>query len=371
MDGTVPGPGPRLRLFGLLASLVPLFGGLQYLADESAPRVEVRLVASAPSSNEVVQAPVERVVERIVYVPVERSQTTSLNATQTRMAATGHRRAETTNATALSGLDSANTALAQAAPTEPSEARVVAETSDADVPAVAPTEHMGLLAMATPVPVAAPAVRSAPVVARVPQPQPVAEPGDDEEVAEADTTGDENTGDEVAEAAADAEDETVEVAQVQVIDTTIEADQSTHVVLYRVPVQAAPEASPAHDSPANDDDEEAAAPPDGAPVVADAPDAAPTDDADGELTDVAAKVVQAASDDNLSKAPTDPTTADGGLADESDQDDAGTAPADDGDDADVDADAETPGDIDERPQLSVTVAATSNGAFVSDDGSGQ
>jgi hypothetical protein len=354
-----------MRLFGLLASLVPLFAGLHYLADESAPRVEVRLVA--PASNEVAQAPAERVVERIVYVPVERSETTPLNATQTRIAATGRRRAETTNSTVLGGLDTTNTAVAQA---EPVDAPVIAEAPAEDEPADAPTEHMGLLAIATPVP--APVVRSAPVVARAVAP-PVVEPADDEEVADAETPGDESASDAVAEAPEDAGDERAEVAQVQVIDTTIEPDQSTRVVLYRVPVQQAPEATPANDSPAKADDEAASAPPEDAPVVADTPDEAATDGSDeavAEPTDVDAKVVSPralAADDQVA----DKDESDDTVARPVEADDGDVVDGDHSDVADGDADAAAPSETDDRPQLSVTVATTANGAFVSEDSSGQ
>ena len=58
----------QLRLFGLLTLLVPLFAGLQYVVREGVPRVEVRLVAQDAQTN----VPVERVVERVVYVPVMR-----------------------------------------------------------------------------------------------------------------------------------------------------------------------------------------------------------------------------------------------------------------------------------------------------------
>jgi hypothetical protein len=282
------------------------------------------------------------------------------------------RRSETTNATALSGLDSANTALAQVAPTESAEASVVAEASDVDEPPDAPAEHMGLLAIATPVPV--PVVRSAPVVARVPQPGPVAEPSDDEEVAEAETTDDATAGDEVAEAPADAESEHVEVAQIQVIDTTIEADQSTRVVLYRVPVPTTPEASPATDTPPAVEEPVAEEPVADTPPVAEELDAAPTgdaDDADGGPTDVDAKVVPPVSQDELGEAPADTATADVPGDDESGHDEAAVPPADDGDVEGVDADAEAPSEAPDRPQISVTVLATSNGTFVSEDGSGQ
>src|SRR5436190_18701309 len=66
----------RLRLFGLLALLVPLFAGLQLIARESEPRVEVQTVTvEAPPAVPIVvvaDAPVEKVVEHVVYVPVER-----------------------------------------------------------------------------------------------------------------------------------------------------------------------------------------------------------------------------------------------------------------------------------------------------------
>ncbi|HZO27531.1 MAG TPA: hypothetical protein VFH48_16255 [Chloroflexota bacterium] len=60
----------RLRLFVLLALLVPLFAGLQFVVREGVPRVEVRLVAQDVQTTVPVEVPVERVVERVVYVPV-------------------------------------------------------------------------------------------------------------------------------------------------------------------------------------------------------------------------------------------------------------------------------------------------------------
>ncbi len=62
----------RLRLFGLLALLVPLFAGLQFLVREAVPRIEIRFVSQDVPVNVPVVVPVERVVERIVYVEVER-----------------------------------------------------------------------------------------------------------------------------------------------------------------------------------------------------------------------------------------------------------------------------------------------------------
>ena len=63
----------QLRLFGLLALMIPLFSGLQYIVREGVPRVEVRLVTQDVPTTIAVEVPVERVVERVVYVPVDRT----------------------------------------------------------------------------------------------------------------------------------------------------------------------------------------------------------------------------------------------------------------------------------------------------------
>jgi hypothetical protein len=74
--GVTAGLRAQLHLFGLLALLVPLFAGLQYVVREAVPRVEIRLVSrDVPAAVPVlvpVEVPVDRVVERIVYVPVDR-----------------------------------------------------------------------------------------------------------------------------------------------------------------------------------------------------------------------------------------------------------------------------------------------------------
>jgi len=82
------GFGARLRVFGLLALLVPLFAGLQYLVLDSTPRVEVRLVSQDPTAAGTAPAQTERVVERIVYVSVARSETAQLSDTTSALAAT-------------------------------------------------------------------------------------------------------------------------------------------------------------------------------------------------------------------------------------------------------------------------------------------
>ena len=65
-----PGLVARLRLFGLLALLIVLFAGLQYLVGEGTPRVQVRVVTQDVPVFVPVERIVERVIERPVYVPV-------------------------------------------------------------------------------------------------------------------------------------------------------------------------------------------------------------------------------------------------------------------------------------------------------------
>lgn len=65
-----PGMAARLRLFGLLALLVVLFAGLEYMIGEGIPRVEVRIVSQDVPIFVPVERIVERIVERPVYVPV-------------------------------------------------------------------------------------------------------------------------------------------------------------------------------------------------------------------------------------------------------------------------------------------------------------
>jgi hypothetical protein len=65
-----PGLAARLRLFGLLLLLLPLFAGLQRLILEAAPPAEVQVVARDVPILVPVERVVERVVEHIVYVPV-------------------------------------------------------------------------------------------------------------------------------------------------------------------------------------------------------------------------------------------------------------------------------------------------------------
>ena len=71
LSATRPGLMARLRLFGLLVLLIVLFVGLQYLVGAGTPRVQVRVV----TEDVPVFVPVERIVERPVYVPVPADET--------------------------------------------------------------------------------------------------------------------------------------------------------------------------------------------------------------------------------------------------------------------------------------------------------
>jgi len=233
--------------------LVPLFAGLQYLVADSAPRVEVRLVSQAAPPADPGRAPVERIVERIVYVPVARSETAQLSDTSIGVPAT-QRVVEAQSAPPLSGKDSvasvSPSGAAQEPPSEaaqepPSEELAAPDRARPADPADAPTPHMGVLAVVTPVTVpvvvaAAPVVRTAPVVVAAPVVRsaprqievPVEEPVAEDEVADAPIEPEP-----VADEPEPAVDAGQEVAQVQMIDTTIEADQSARVISYRIPVR--------------------------------------------------------------------------------------------------------------------------------------
>src|SRR5262245_49759351 len=112
--------GPRLRLFVLLGVLAPLFVGLQYIVQESVPQIEVRFIS--PDA----QVASERVVERVVYVPVEKTETAPMNATAAGLPQTAVSQATGRSADLprQSGLDSANAVgvtqiAAKEAPAEP------------------------------------------------------------------------------------------------------------------------------------------------------------------------------------------------------------------------------------------------------------
>jgi hypothetical protein len=66
-----PGLAVRLRLFGLLLLLIPLFAGLERLVSDAAPRAGDQFSAEQAQTP----VPVERTVERIIYVPVPAEET--------------------------------------------------------------------------------------------------------------------------------------------------------------------------------------------------------------------------------------------------------------------------------------------------------
>jgi len=369
------GVGSRLRVFALLALLVPVFAGLHYLALETAPRVEVRVATQEPAVLDSVSAQPERVVERVVYVPVAKSETAPLIDTASALPV-AEGRADATSGPAFGGHDSTIAARVEAVPEQMNGTQVAAVPASAADSADAPTPHMGLLAVATPVSVPAltPAlvIAAAPVV-RVVAPPPVLEPVDDDAaVADADAPDEDAVGEAVADEPADADGDQQEVAQIQVIDTTIEADQSTRVISYRIPVQpkAAPGAPASVDAPSTDD-----------PIVADAPGEPPADEADIAEADVADAgsadddVAKAADEGDGIEAKSEQTDGaedadvDEVMAIAPGKDDADEQAPDDavGDDAVAEADPadasdDSPTDVDaqEIPQLSVTVLATTS-----------
>jgi hypothetical protein len=65
-----PGLAARLRLFGLLLLLIPLFVGLQRLVADAGASVEVRVVPREVPVLVPVERTVERVIERVTYEAV-------------------------------------------------------------------------------------------------------------------------------------------------------------------------------------------------------------------------------------------------------------------------------------------------------------
>lgn len=177
----------RLRLFGLLASLVPLFAGLQYIVREAVPRVEIRLVsqdvqASVPVLVPV-EVPVDRIVERIVYVQVDRA-----DAVPQRNAPAGLPEAVFQPAEPVV-LPPAPTSESrdQSQPIEPLTL-AGAEIANVDVVAAAPAAEAALVAAPAPVIIATGTYRPQPVVtaARASAPVPVAAAAPEAEVFDSD-----------------------------------------------------------------------------------------------------------------------------------------------------------------------------------------
>jgi hypothetical protein len=203
----------HLRLFGLLALLVPLFVGLQYVVREGVPRVEVRLVAQDIQTTVPVEVPVERVVERVVYVPVDRQVAN--------LATEGTESTQTSLPSVIEAEDQPDAQVGSGPAAEEA-------SRDADVPAPAAVAEpssttpplTGTVALAPPAPapvIAAPVVaaRAAPVYVP-PAAEVFAEEAEaDEMVAEAEAPeGTPEDGQEIAEAEAET---TEEVAVLQFV----------------------------------------------------------------------------------------------------------------------------------------------------------
>lgn len=65
-----PGLAARLRLFGLLLLLIPLFAGLQHLVTDAEAATGVRFAPREVPVLVPVERIVERAVERVIYQPV-------------------------------------------------------------------------------------------------------------------------------------------------------------------------------------------------------------------------------------------------------------------------------------------------------------
>jgi hypothetical protein len=241
---------PQARLFGLLALLVPLFMGLQYLVQESVPQIEVRFIA--PDAQSAAQPPAERVVERVVYVPIEKAEPAPLRQPGTSLSQMAGRNAEQVKVT---GMDSA-VAVAppvqagplQAGVEQPPAASIAEEVAE---PAEELQLHMGVVAMVTPV--AAPVVAAAPpgravAPARIVTAPVVAEPAPAEEDEAVEAVAEEALPEGPAEAepvVAEATAPVEQVAEIQVVETIIgSAEPRTRVVSYKVPVHEPAEAAP-------------------------------------------------------------------------------------------------------------------------------
>ena len=286
---------PHLRLFGLLALLVPLFLGLQYVVREGVPRVEVRLVPQDVQTTVPVEVPVERVVERVVYVPVDRE--TSQPVTRgTDLAQTGL------------PITSDLAAQPEGRPSDEPPAVAVASAPDA-APSVASAEPeattaplAGTVALAPPAPapvVAAPVVARAVPVAPVyfaPVEEEVAEEAEaDEFVAEAEAPADD--WEPVAEAADEAAEE-VAVVQFVSEQPVVREDDGPSISMLRHELavrEARPvvvEAAPVEEEAAPVATDEAPAPSEG--EIAEEPEAVSEPVAEGDEVVAEARPVSSA-----------------------------------------------------------------------------
>jgi hypothetical protein len=280
----------QLRLFGLVALMIPLFSGLQYIVREGVPRVEVRLVTQDVPTTIAVEVPVERVVERVVYVPVER---TSMVATTGAM--------EPARDIDLAPVKDESTTIADVPVHAPAaEPETVAEAPSpaapvAEAPPATP-EIIGVIAYAPPPP--APIVRAATVAARPAVFVAAPEVDEPEEVA-ADAEAD--------AAVAEAEDDQADAGPVADVP---EADQSARVAMVSPARQLGPGSN---DSPLNglghelhqsEPKRQAAPAPDPEPAVeADVPDEAAAEGVTPEA-DVPDEAAEAEPADEMGKAET-------------------------------------------------------------------
>jgi hypothetical protein len=326
---------PQARLFGLLALLIPFFLGLQYLVQESVPQIEVRFIA--PDAQTAAQAPAERVVERVVYVPVERTETAPLRQPASGLTQVAGRSSDSAK---LSGLDATvaaappvQTGPLQAAHEQPTAEPVADEVASASEPVDEPQPHMGVVAVVTPAPapVMAAALSSRAVApARIVTAPAVAEP----ESVDGDAVADEATPEEPVEVAvAEAEPPAAvnDVAEIQVVETMLDGSQATttRVVSYKIPVHqssevvqnepepAAPEATDesaaVEDEPAAVEDESGAVE-DEQPVAVADDDEAPAWDADEAMkavgpSDDEVEAVESDADEVAEAEPFEPTEA--------------------------------------------------------------
>lgn len=309
----------NLRLFGLLALLVPLFAGLQYVVREGVPRVEVRLVPQDVPTSVLV----ERVVERVVYVPVgsEAAVPPTERPEPARAILSAAPKATERTDVRVGGLPSAEVASREPEPAAPP---VGAEPApEQETPPL-----MGTVALAPPAPVPAAAPAAAPIVAArlapiVPQVQVVQyadEPEAAEMVAEAEAVESETAEaapDDGAVVAEEANGPTEEVAVIQFVsdEPVVRDDEGASIAMLRHelavrearPVPAADEPAPlaATEEPAQSTDVEAAGE---AEAAADEPGAAIGESeaeqpaADGDETVSEAGPVS--SEELLSQAPT-------------------------------------------------------------------
>jgi hypothetical protein len=255
------GFGPRLRLFVLLGLLAPMFVGLQHIVQESVPQIEVRLIP--PDAQVAGSTPSERVVERVVYVPVERTETAPMTAQAAGLPQTGLSQATGRSADQprVRGMDSASAAPAMQAshkepPADPATVELATDTGPVDEPLA----HMGVVTVVTPVAappvaVAAPArfVAAPAYVVPAPVQDPVAVADADEDLGDGPADDDDVAlADEPSAESAPAEPE---VAEIEVVETTIgSAEPNTRVVSYKIPVRPAEPTGDAELVAAQDDE---------------------------------------------------------------------------------------------------------------------